>query len=282
MIDYSLPDFVNGYDRNLFFIKLMADSPELFQEDIRIDSVYGCFPDCPLNGGRTFIRERFSHDQMEETFAAFSEQGVRLRFTFTNMLAEPEHLEDAYFLDIVDLMKRYDAEAILYSDLVDEFFRQQGIRRTLSTTRVLSGPDKLNAKLDEFDCVVLNYNRNKDAAFLDQVKHPERLEVMVNELCNPHCPHRAEHYLHNSRDQLAGEVTEFRRCDLATSEFHLHKPDSPTVLTNGDVAHLAAERGVHLFKMVGRGVGTDVTMESYRYYLLAPEFRQPIKQIMGG
>lgn len=34
------------------------------------------------------------------------------------------------------------------------------------------------------------YNLNKDYDFIAQVAHPERLEVMVNELCAPGCPVR--------------------------------------------------------------------------------------------
>lgn len=58
MINYTLPDFTVGLGLNLFFIRLLEQRPALFQDGVRIDSVYGCFPACDLNGGRAFLRER--------------------------------------------------------------------------------------------------------------------------------------------------------------------------------------------------------------------------------
>ncbi|MFR4803139.1 MAG: hypothetical protein ACLT98_07380 [Eggerthellaceae bacterium] len=35
---------------------MLEQRPALFQDGVRIDSVYGCFPACDLNGGRAFLR----------------------------------------------------------------------------------------------------------------------------------------------------------------------------------------------------------------------------------
>ena len=103
---------------------------------------------------------------------------------------------------------------------------------------------------------------------------------MANELCNPGCPHRNEHYLHNSRDQLAGTVTEFRRCDLSGKDFFKLAPTSPTILTNDDVRTLHGRYGVPRFKIVGRGVAPDVNLESYLYYLVRPEHRAGLREAL--
>ena len=281
-IDYTLPDFTVGLKRNLVFAQLMRDCPQFFFDDVRIQSVYGCFPGCIVNGGRAFVREPYSARQIEATFEALDGQGIAARLTFTNMLVEERHLEDPYFNLILDAAADHGAGVIVYSDLVDAYVRARHPRmeRTLSTTREILDAAELNRALEEFDLVVLNYNKNKDLAFLDQVEHPERLEVMANELCNPGCPHRNEHYLHNSRDQLAGTVTEFRRCDLSGKDFFKLAPTSPTILTNDDVRTLHERYGAPRFKIVGRGVAPDVNLESYLYYLVRPEHRAGLREAL--
>lgn len=281
-INYTLPDFTVGLKRNLVFAQLMRDCPQFFFDDVRIQSVYGCFPGCIVNGGRAFVREPYSARQIEATFEALDGQGIAARLTFTNMLVEERHLEDPYFNLILDAAADHGAGVIVYSDLVDAYVRARHPRmeRTLSTTREILDAAELNRALEEFALVVLNYNKNKDLAFLDQVEHPERLEVMANELCNPGCPHRNEHYLHNSRDQLAGTVTEFRRCDLSGKDFFKLAPTSPTILTNDDVRTLHERYGVPRFKIVGRGVAPDVNLESYLYYLVRPEHRAGLREAL--
>ena len=281
-IDYTLPDFTVGLKRNLVFAQLMRDCPQFFFDDVRIQSVYGCFPGCIVNGGRAFVREPYSARQIEATFEALDGQGIAARLTFTNMLVEERHLEDPYFNLILDAAADHGAGVIVYSDLVDAYVRARHPRmeRTLSTTREILDAAELNRALGAFDLVVLNYNKNKDLPFLDQVEHPERLEVMANELCNPGCPQLNEHYLHNSRDQLAGTVTEFRRCDLSGKDFFKLAPTSPTILTNDDVRTLHERYGAPRFKIVGRGVAPDVNLESYLYYLVRPEHRAGLREAL--
>lgn len=44
MITYALPDFTVNLGLNLFFVRLAAQHPEYFMPDVRIGSIYGCFP----------------------------------------------------------------------------------------------------------------------------------------------------------------------------------------------------------------------------------------------
>ena len=280
MIDFTVPDFTVGLKRNLVFAQVMRDCPQFFYEDVRIQSVYGCFPGCVMNGGRAFVRDAYTPDQVEATFQALDQFGLTARLTFTNMLVEEKHLEDAYFNMILDAAAAHKAGVIVYSDLVSDYIkaRHPQMERTLSTTREILDADELNRALDAYDMVVLNYNLNKDYAFLNKIERTERLEVMANELCNPHCPHRQEHYLHNSTDQLNGTLTPFRRCNLAGKDFFKLAPTSPTILTSGEVRDLHRRYRVPRFKLVGRGVAGDVNLESYLYYLVRPEHRDGLRQ----
>ena len=119
-IDFTVPDFTVGLRRNLLFAQLMADCPQFFYDDVRIHSVYGCFPGCAVNGGRAYVREPWTRSQMEDAFSALDERGIGARLTLTNMLVEEKHLEDPYFNQILDVAAEHGAGVIVYSELVTE------------------------------------------------------------------------------------------------------------------------------------------------------------------
>lgn len=280
MINYTLPDFTVGLGLNLFFVRLLEQRPDWFQDDVRIDSVYGCFPGCILNGGRAFLRERSTPAQMDEAFSLLAEHGVRARLTLTNMLATEDDLHDEYANAILSAASRHGAEAIVYADVVAEYVRERyGMRCVLSTTRALEGVDELNRMTKRFDWVVLDYNRHKDPAFLAAIEDPGKVEVMVNEFCVRGCPHRQEHYRRNSEDQMSGALRPFE-CVAARADFFDHAPDHPVIFTDSDVRDVHEAYGIEYFKIVGRGVPFQTVLEAYAYYLVKPPYRDEVKRLV--
>lgn len=283
MIRYSLPDFTVGLQYNLMFVELMRSCPQFFFDDVEVGSLYGCFPSCIMNGGRTFVRDRYTYEQMCATFDAIGEAGLTTRLTFTNMLVGPDRFGDEYFNTILDAADGRDVETIVYSDeLADYIAQRHGFKCTLSTTRALPDVDALNQMLGRYDMVVLDYNRNKDDEYLGRISDPTRIEVMPNELCNPGCPHRQRHYEHNSRNQLENRVTPFRDCRHEGPGFTTRTATSPTLLGNDDVRRLNATYGIENFKIVGRGVTSELTLESYLYYLARSEHREGLRQALAS
>lgn len=280
MMKYTLPDFTVGLGLNLFFIRLIEQQPACFQDGVAIDSVYGCFPGCALNGGRAFIRERFMPSQMEETFSLLAEHGVKARLTLTNMLASEDDLADGYLNTMLRAASRYGGEAIVYSDDVGDYVRNRyGMRCVLSTTRAIDDIDEINCMTKRYDYVVLNYNRNKDRAFIDAIEDKDKVEVMANEFCAYRCPHRQEHYLHNSEDQKSGRMRPFE-CVASKADFFDHKPGHPVIFTDDEVRMLHEETGIGYFKIVGRGVAFQTVLEAYAYYLIRPQYRDEVKRMV--
>lgn len=280
MIKYTLPDFTVGLSRNLFFINLWRSYPEYFIDELSIDSVYGCFPSCILNGGRTFIREPYTPAQIAETFLQLDNAGVKIRLTLTNMLARPEHLDDEYSASILDEAAPYDAEIIVYSDEVARALRERyGFKCVLSTTRGIEDINEFNLLTKEYEYVVLSYNLVKDYDFIAGIEDKNRVEVMVNEFCQQGCPHRKAHYMHNSEDQMNGTMRPFPCPHQAQGDFFAHREDHPVFLTDNQVALLHHEYGIDYFKIVGRGIPSETVLESYTYYLVKPEYRDRVKNL---
>lgn len=280
MISYTLPDFTNGLSRNLFFIRLWRAHPEYFIDELCLESVYGCFPDCIMNGGRAFIREKYTTDQIEQTFDLLRAEEVTPRLTFTNMLAQAEHLEDTYVKEILRIAQSYQAEVIVYSDEIGEIIQDQyGLACILSTTRGIQDIDELNRLTKKYEYVVLDYNLNKNFEFIERIEDRDKIEVMVNEFCQYQCPWREAHYLHNSEDQMTGSMRPFECHHTDPGKFFEHSPDHPIFLTDKQVFELYHTYGINYFKIVGRGIHPETVLESYVYYLVKPQYRASIKQL---
>ena len=278
MIMYTLPDFTSALGLNLHFARLFVERPTWMQPNVRIASVYGCFPGCTLNGGRSYLRAQTSPVDIERTFAILEEYGLVPRLTFTNMLATPADLDSPYARCILQSAARHGGEVIVYSDKVGrEIRRRYGMPLVLSTTRALEDAQAVNNAMQSYDWVVLNYNHHKDSAFLRALDQPKRAEVMVNEFCVRNCPHRQEHYLLNSQEQRACQQHPFE-CVAKRADFFAHEPGHPITFTTEEVRQLNREYGIEYFKIVGRGVPFATQLEALTYYLVRPEYRKTVKQ----
>ena len=282
MIRYALPDFTARLSFNLMFARMMHTAPELFFDDIKAECVYGCFPDCIMNGGRVIPGERASYDQISETFDAIEKEGLGIRITFTNMLIRPEHFDDEYANTILKAARGRNAKVIVNSDELGEYISNRyHLGLILSTTRELSGAEELNMMLDRYEMAVLNYNHNKDDAFLKQVSHPDRLEVMVNEPCKPGCTTRQQHYLEDSRSQMEHRRESFNcpgGCEKAG--YTMRTATSPTILGNDDIRRLNKTYGIEHYKIVGRRLSVSRSSEAYLYYFVRPEYRSTMAKII--
>ncbi len=277
MITYTLPDFTQGLGLNLFFCRLLKARPELCRPGVEVGSVYGCFPSCTLNGGRALVKERYTPAQIEQTYNLLAEYGLTARLTLTNMLATQEDLADHYLEQILSIGAKYGAEAIVYSDRVRDYVRNNyGMKTVLSTTRGITDVREFNQECHNNDYVVLDYSVHKDNAFLSAIEQPQKTEVMVNEFCVKGCLHRLEHYRHNSKDQLADSVTEFS-CPHNKADFFQHRPGHPVIFTAEEAQKLSDRYGIRFFKIVGRGVPFQTVLEALAYYLVLPQYHDYIK-----
>jgi collagenase-like PrtC family protease len=282
-LNYALPDFTAGLKMNLSLIESWRNDPAMFRDGVRFDCVYDCFPRCKANGGRHYLGLQYPPERMHATFAALNDAGVKARLTFTNMFIDAQTLkDDAYIRKILDVASHYDVEIIVYSDDVADYLRQNyPFKLVLSTTREITDIEALNDALERFDYVVLNYNLNKDYDFIAQIAHPERLEVMVNELCAPNCPVRKQHYEHESRDQLNGESTLFRgECRRPKAEL-ADLFSGPIVLSHEEVIRLRADYGIRHFKIVGRNRKREKLVDVLLYYLVKPEHHAEVRRLIG-
>lgn len=281
MINYTLPDFTVNLGLHLFFVRLMREHPDWARENVVVGSIYGCFPDCIMNGGRAYLRERADAGTIERTFAILAEYGLTPRLTFTNTCVTDEMLADPYFNLIARTAARFGGEAIVYDDAAGTYLRERyGMPLVLSTTREVADARTFNELSNTYDAIVLSYNAHKDPAVLGTLASPEKAEIMANEFCVPGCPHRAEHYRHNSADQRGGRLRPFP-CKSGRPDFFDHAPGHPVQFTAEEVAEVHERYGIESFKIVGRGVPFATVLEALVYYLVRPAYHDAVRALVA-
>ncbi|MBO4511069.1 MAG: hypothetical protein J5718_06975 [Lachnospiraceae bacterium] len=148
-----------------------------------------------------------------------------------------------------------------------------------STTKRLTDIEAVKKELEgDYALVVLDYDLNCDELTLKALEpYADRLEILVDEICYPHCPKRKDHYADESLMQLTFDKdTRYECTNKMTKPSFAEAMKRPHFIGNDKLPQYI-ERGYRNFKIVGRGLPQDMVLESYLYYLVKPEFREFIK-----
>lgn len=173
-----------------------------------------------------------------------------------------------------------------YAGLMEQFGKAaSGFAFISSTTKRITDLADVKKELEgDYALVVLDYDLNCDEPTLNALEpYADRLEILVDEICYPHCPKRKEHYADESLMQLTFDKdTRYECTNKMTRPSFAEAMKRPHFIGN-DKLPLYIERGYRNFKIVGRGLPQDMVLESYLYYLVKENERDFIKkQLMAS
>lgn len=294
-IRFHLPGFTRNYHLNMLLIKLMETYPDAFREDVEIASFYGEFPPSLWNGGRC-VGGTYNEETMRFVIQSLNEQGISLRYTYTNPLINQSHLQDKHCNRCLELADRPDGlnAVIVVSPVLEKYIRKTypNYRIVSSTCKQITDVDALKAELEQdYDLVVLDYNLNNNWEILETLPHKERIELLVNAVCPPDCPRRHAHYQFLGRTQISycdhfrryGTAMPFRNSESficqSANEQHYGTVKYRTHINPDNIFGRYTEMGFRNFKIEGRSSPLLNVMESYIYYLVKPEHRDEIRLI---
>ncbi len=293
-VRFHLPEFAKHYKFNMLFASMMKNCPEYFREGVEIASVYGVFPPSLWNGGRT-QGGRCDKDFIKSVIRSFNNQGIPLRFTFTNPVLEKKHLDDPFCNMVMSLANNGLNEAIVVSPLLEDYIRKNypKYKITSSTCKRLNEAELLEAELErDYHIVVVDYDLNNKFDILEKLPHKDKCEILVNACCLPNCPRRSLHYQSIGEQQIA-YCEHIRRTPAIPfnptpiiertlgKDFHCPSMDktffdlkeSSTNVSPDAIWEKYVPMGFSQFKIEGRTSGTINLMEIYLYYMVKPECR---------
>lgn len=281
-IYWHLPGVTVNFYLNQVIMKMMQDYPDKFREGYKIGSVYGTFPGAIWNGGRAVFGLTAKGD-IEKILETYSNFDVPVRFTWTNSLIEEKHLNDTYCNLIMEAANNGKNQVLCNSKLLEDYLREKypDFKYLSSTTKRIVDVKALKKELEkDYFLVVLDYDLNHDEEALKAVKpYADKIELLVDEVCFPHCPKRVDHYKDESRLQINFERADTPYdCPNFRSKPTFADCKSRPHFIDCDEIEKYAEDGFVNFKLVGRGLPTDMVIDSYVYYLAKREERDFVKK----
>ena len=168
-----------------------------------------------------------------------------------------------------------------YSGFMDKFGKiTSGFAFISSTTkRITDMTDVIKELEGDYALVVLDYDLNCDEPTLTALEpYANRIEILVDEICYPHCPKRKDHYADESLMQLTFDKdTRYECTNKMTRPSFAECMKRPHFISNEKLPEYV-NRGYRNFKIVGRGLPQDMVLESYLYYLVKEDQREFVKK----
>lgn len=283
---FHLPGLRYNYPLNMFWVSLLEEHPEFFREGVEIGSFFGVFPTALWNGGRLTP----AYDQCDATFVKnvishVNEKGIPVRYTFTNPLLNEHDCEDPYCNFLMESANNGMNEVIVFSPILEKYLREKypNFAYNSSTCKEIRDVDELNKEMEQpYKYVVLDFNFNNKWDILDKIERKDKLEVLVNALCEPGCKRRGEHYRQIGKDQKTILLNRTLPADKQITIKHWHCDygefncvhtiqDYPTFISPQDIWEKYIPAGINNFKIEGRTGNIFSLIDTYCFFMLKPE-----------
>lgn len=266
---------------NQLIINLMKDYPDKFRDGYQIGSVYGTIPGAIWNGGRA-VFGILDRESIARIIKVYNDKGIPARFTWTNALLEERHLYDTYCNLIMKLGDNSMNQVLVNRPVLEQYIRREYPSYALisSTTKRMVDKELILQELKKhYKLVVLDYDLNRDEETLAMIApYTDKIEILVDEICYPNCPKRAEHYRDESRMQLAYTMrSDFKCTNKSTKPSFAECRKRPGFISNEEIGRYI-ERGFVNFKLVGRGLPMEFVRDSYLYFLVKEESREFVRK----
>ncbi len=288
-IYWHLPGLFYFRFLNQVLLNCMRDYPECFRDGYKIGSIYGTVPGAIWNGGRAVFGITPKAD-IEATIKMYNSYGVPVRFTWTNSLLEEVHTFDTYCNMIMQVADGGFNQVLVNRPALEAHIRKNYPKYPVisSTTKRILDLSDIEAELaKDYALVVLDYDYNHNLSVIDRLSpHADRIEILVNEICYPNCPKRADHYRVESKAQLEFDLRNPYECpNKSTKQTFAESMKRPAFLSNEQIAAYA-EKGYVNYKIVGRGLPLQFVLDSYMYFLVKEEkqtfIREKILRILAS
>lgn len=269
----------------MFWASLLRTHPEYFREGVEIASFFGCFPVALWNGGRLITSDQCDASYVTNVIKTVNSLNIPIRYTWTNPLLTEDDLDDSFCNFCMEAGDNGMNEVMIMSPVLERYLREKypSYKYNSSTCKEIKNVDDLNAELERpYQYVVLDYNLNGKWEFIDGLKHPEKLEVLVNTLCQPACPRRGAHYrwiaeqqriLLKNRELPPEEklpIGEWH-CDYGEHNCVHTIQNYPTFISPDKIWNEYVPRGINNFKIEGRTANLFSLIDTYCYFMLKPE-----------
>ena len=284
-VRFHLPGIRYNYPLNMFFVSLLKTHPDFFREGVEIGSFFGTFPYSLWNGGRLIAYDQCDADYVKNVIKSVNDQGIPIRYTFTNPLLTEADLDDPFCNFCMEAANNGMNEVMVFSPILEEYLRDKypNFAYNSSTCKEIKNVDDLNEELRrDYRYVVLDYNLNNHWDILDGLENKEKLEILVNTCCVPGCKRRGEHYRQIARDQkkilMNRNIPADKRIPIENWQCEYGEHNNihtiqkyPTYVSPDSIWNKYVPAGINNFKIEGRSAYLFSLIETYCHFMIKPE-----------
>ena len=233
LYEYSKPVIWNvtgfGNNEQLSILHRIIELLTLYDIDIPIKVLHGSYS-CKYNGGRDclYVMER---NGIESIVKNINNKNIGIKLTFSNSNNHKDTFEEEelrWYLDLLNETKNIGNGVICINDdfaeLVKKYYPSLEVVAShvkMEAETVLGETDTVdyyNSKFDLYDLVVFNTYRAFDDNFLSKIKHPEKVEFIVNHSCMTNCKLSKIHHKLTDEGQLIRDKYNHNFNDVVNSE----------------------------------------------------------------
>ena len=276
---FHLPGIFEHFEFYLIFLAAYHGDRDKFYEWAKIGSIFGAPREAFWNGGRL---KDFKSPYEEEVIALVQTYDIPCRFTFTN-----PHIDEQLCFDGFGnmLLAKFDwpghkNQVIVNSEALERHIRTYypSYKLISSTTKCIVNEDETKNEINkDYIMTVIDYNYNKDFEFLKSIENKDKVELLINPVCDPKCPRRKEHYDVIGRVVLHQAPNVTFECNNQGRLFY-EAQLNPVFISLEDIQNVYAPLGFKNFKIEGRTTSTKDLLEILLYYMVKPEYQLEIRQ----
>lgn len=285
-INFNLPDFETGLSTYNTILKYKRDYPYIFlNPNDKINSIFGCLKGAIWNGG-SYLLDTGAHtkDALKYFVNFYNNQGIPLRFTFTNPLIEEKHCYDTYCNMIAETAHNGKNEILVVSPVLEDYLRTnypnyKYIRSIVGSSAKPYDPDP------KYHMSVMRRSMNNNWEYLDSIPqdHRDKIEFLCNDPCADDCPRIYSHYLDYAKIQLSfgRSITSNWKCtNQPNHPFEYHTLRQRTSYISRELIEKEyLPRGYNQFKLSGR---SNISKIIYNVtdYMIKPEYHTDMIAIL--
>jgi collagenase-like PrtC family protease len=275
------------------FLLSQKDWKKFLQDGRQIESVYGSLPGFVWAGGRNNdYGGALNLNFLEKAVEMYNSHGIGVYLTATNVFADQEMFGDYYCNQV---MKIFNSNAIngviTLNNSLEDYLRNSysNLRFVLSVVWWFMNQKDIShySELDtpKYFKIVLRSEDSRDFSLIKKnisKKEWPRIEIFVNEKCNPECPLRIAHNeiisranMYQAKPHEGNEFLERRKKYNCPRTKDTKFSDLPRelYLNNQDIETFT-ELGINKFKMEGRDALLVHYIQEFADYLLKEKYRE--------
>ncbi len=293
-VKFHLPGLRYNYPLNMLFLSLLKTHPEYFREGVEISSFFGEFPTSLWSGGRYCNDDQCDAAFVKGVIKNINEQGVPVRFTYTNPLLNEHDLDDPYCNFCLQVADNGMNEVLVVSPILEKYIREKypSFKINSSTCKEIRDMDELNKEIEQdYNLVVLDYNWNNQFEILEKIERKEKCEILVNACCVPNCPRRGEHYrtiakqeriaLSNRKNPTGKKIpVPGWYCEYGDKNTIYSIQDYVTYISPDAIWDKYVPMGFSNFKIEGRTANIFQLVETYCLYMIKPEKQGEVRLLL--